>query len=157
MRRVVIGIGNPARGDDAAGRIAARQLRGTLPPDVAVVEIDGEATALLAALDGAAAAFLIDACMSGAPAGTIHRFDLAEGRLPPTACPISSHGLGFAEALELARALGGLPDRCILYAIEGQSFEPGAGLSRPVMRAVGAVVTRLCAELSETKECTKPR
>ena len=157
MRRVVIGIGNPLRGDDAAGRMAARRLRGTLPADVAVLEIDGEATTLLAALDGAAAAFLIDACVSGAPAGSVHRFDLAEGSLPSTVGLVSSHALGLADALELARALSQLPERCIVYAIEGRSFEPGAKLSRPMLTALGSVVRRLHDELSEAEECTKPR
>jgi hydrogenase maturation protease len=157
MRRIVVGIGNPQRGDDAAGRAAAQLLSRTLPADVSVEESDGEATSLLAALDGVAAAFLIDACVSGASAGTIHRFDLADGRLPPAVSRVSSHGLGLAEALELARALGQLPARCIVYAIEGRSFEIGAELSRPASEAVGAVVRRLRAELSGESICTKPR
>lgn len=154
-KRIVIGIGNPARGDDAAGREVARRLRDT----VNVAEHIGEATALLALLDGAEAAYLIDACVSGEPAGTIRRFDLAEGRLPQTASAVSSHGIGLAEALELARALGQLPPRCIGYAIEGRSFETGARLSPPVVRAVAEVVRRLRAELAGITEaaCTKPR
>ena len=147
MRRVVIGIGNPQHGDDAAGRAAARGLRGALPVEVGVEEHDGEAAAILTMFDGVTAAVLVDACVSGAPAGSIHRFDLAAGQLPPTACPISSHGLGLGEALELARALGQLPACCIVYAIEGRSFELGAGLSPPVIKAVDALVRHLRAEL----------
>ncbi len=159
MRRIVVGIGNPERGDDAAGRILARRLRGALPQDIDIAEHDGETTGLLALLDGADAAFLIDACVSGAPAGTIHRFDLADGELPPISGRISSHGLGLAEALELARALGQLPPRCILYAIDGQSFDAGAELSPPVIAAVGVVAGRLRTELAAEgdAECTKPR
>ncbi len=41
-----------------------------------VIEQDGEATGLLAWLDGRAAAFLVDACASGAPPGTVRRFDV---------------------------------------------------------------------------------
>ena len=48
--RLVVGIGNPDRGDDAVGRLVARALRGRVPADVRVVEQDGEATALLAEL-----------------------------------------------------------------------------------------------------------
>jgi hydrogenase maturation protease len=158
-RSIVIGIGNPERGDDGAGRSVARQLRGT----VETAEHEGEATALLSLLDGADTAFLVDACALGAPAGSIHRFDLAEGRLPRTAGPLSSHGLGLAEGLELARALGQLPPRCIVYAIEGQSFETGAPLSAPVAKAVAALVRRLRLELAAERAaqgeagCTKPR
>jgi hydrogenase maturation protease len=147
MRGVMIGIGNPDRGDDMAGRAVARRLRGTVPADVEIVEHDGEPAALIARLDGVAAAFLVDACASGAPAGTIHRIDLHDKPLPPAPPALSSHGLGLAEALELARALGQLPPHCVVYAIEGRRFETGADLSPPVVQAIGTVARRLRAEL----------
>lgn len=147
IRRIVIGIGNPDRGDDAAGRRVARLLRRMLPDDVEVAEHDGEATTLLAWLDGAAAAFMIDACASGVPAGTVHRFDVSAAPLPQAAFGLSTHGFGLAEAVELARALGQLPMHCIVYAIEGESFEVGAPLSLPVVAAVADVARRLGAEI----------
>jgi hydrogenase maturation protease len=142
-RRIVIGIGNPERGDDAAGRTVARRLRGLLPPDVVIAEEGGEATALMARFDGAAEAYLIDACRSGAAAGTVRRFDVARAPLPHDAFGASTHGFGVAQAIELARALGQLPPRCVVYAIEGASFETGAPLSPPVAQAVADVVKRL--------------
>ena len=157
--RIVIGIGNPDRGDDAVGIAVARRLRGTLPADVEIAEHDGEPAALVAAFDGVATAILVDACATGAPAGTIHRIDLGEQSLPPRGPALSSHGLGVAEGLALARALGHFPPRCIAYAIEGGSFDIGAGLSPPVVAAVAAVVRQLRAELfaQEPPTCTKPR
>lgn len=145
-RRVVIGIGNPDRGDDAAGRIALRHLRG-LAADIELIEARGEATAVLAAMEGAKAAYLIDACTSGAAPGTVHRFDAAVPPWPRTLRSSSTHGLGVAEALELARALGALPDRCIVYAIEGGCFQLGATLSAPVRAQIDALVARLTAEI----------
>lgn len=144
---MVMGIGNPDRGDDAAGREAARRLRRKLGGAVKVVELDGEATALLAQLEHAQTAFLIDACVSGAAPGTVRRLDLASEPLPPAVFGLSSHGFGLAEALELATALGQMPPRCVVYAIEAQGFEIGAPLSRPVAQAVDDVVERLQAEL----------
>lgn len=146
-RRIVLGIGNPDRGDDAVGRRVARLLRWMLPDDVEVAEHDGGATALLARLDGAAVAYLIDACASGAPTGTVHRFDASAAPLPQAAFALSTHGLGLAEAVELARALGQLPPRCIVYAVEGESFDLGAPLSLPVSAAVAEVVQRLGSEI----------
>ncbi len=146
-RRIVIGIGNPDRGDDAAGREVARLLRGKLPDDVEVAEHNGEATALLARLDGVAAAFLVDACISGAPTGTVRRFDLAATSLPPAAFAMSSHGLGLADAMALARTLGQLPRRCIVYAIEGECFAIGAPLSPPVSAAANHVARLVGAEI----------
>ncbi len=147
-RRLVLGIGNPDRGDDAAGRNIARLLRWMLPHDVEVAEHDGEATGLLARLEGAAVAFLVDACASGAPAGTVQRFDVSAAALPQRAFGASTHGFGLADAIELARALGCLPPRCVVYAIEGASFEAGAPLSPAVAVVIADVARRLLAEIT---------
>jgi hydrogenase maturation protease len=136
---VVIGVGNPDRGDDGAGREVARLLQaGGLA--ARIVEADGEASTLLAHLEGATAAYLIDACVSGAPAGAVRRIDLSTQTLPAARFGLSSHGFGLAEALELAKALEQLPPLCVVYAIEAESFEIGASLSDPVARSVRNVV-----------------
>ncbi len=146
-RCLVIGIGNPDRGDDAAGRAVVRLLRGAAPASVEIIEHDGEATALLASLEGAASAWLVDACVSGAPAGTVHRFDVVASPMPQNAFGSSTHGFGVAAAVELARALGQMPGRCVVYGIEGRSFEPGVPLSPPVRAAVADVARRLTREV----------
>lgn len=157
---IVIGVGNPDRGDDAAGFAVARQLRDrviagagldpevvpTVPPRI--IEHAGDVTALLLELDGVEQVFLIDACISGAPPGTIHRFDVSSAAMPAVASGFSTHGFGPAAAVELARALGGLPRRSIVYAIEGASFEAGAPLSPPVAASVAEAVRRLHAEIA---------
>lgn len=151
-RMIVIGAGNPERGDDAAGRAVVRLLRGALPDGVALVELDGEATALLAHLEDAAVAYIIDACASGLPAGSLQRFDASAEPLPQAGFSLSTHGFGLAEGIELARALGQLPGRCIVYAIEGSAFEAGAALSPPVAAAVAATAARLRAEITGGEE-----
>jgi hydrogenase maturation protease len=145
-RTIVVGIGNPERGDDGAGREVAERLRGKLPAHVELAECDGEAASLLALLEGADAAFLIDACLSHAEPGTVRRFDLARTSLPQAGFSVSTHGLGLAEAIELARALGQLPPVCVVYAIEVQSVEQGVGLSALVGLAVDVVSAKVQAE-----------
>jgi hydrogenase maturation protease len=149
-RCLVIGIGNPDRGDDAAGRVVARLLRDALPPHVAVLEDGGDATELIGHLAGMAAAYLVDACALGTSPGTVRRFDVGANPLPPGALDLSTHGLGVAGAVELARALGQLPSRCVIYAIEGGSFEIGAPLSPAVAEAVADVVAQIRGELAGT-------
>ena len=144
---VVIGIGNPDRGDDAIGRVVARRLCETLPSDIRVVEHDGEATSLLACMDGAAAAFLIDACVSATAAGTVRRFDVTKAPLPQGTFNLSTHGFGLAEAVELARVLGQLPPRCVVYAVEAASVEAGESLSPEVAAAIADVGARIQKEL----------
>lgn len=146
-RTLVLGVGNLERGDDAAGRAAARALRGLLPAHVEVAEAEGEATDILSRIDSAGEAIIIDACASGAAAGTIHRFDVSAAPLPQAAFGVSTHGFGLNEAIELARALGQLPGRCLVYAIEGAGFETGAPLSSAAAAAVSQVAERLRVEL----------
>lgn len=146
-RCAVIGIGNPDRGDDALGREVVRQLSGTMPAHVELIGLDGEAASLLAKLDGADIAYLVDACISGAPPGSIQRFDATTTPLPHDGFAMSTHGLGLAEAIELARALGQLPESCVVYAVEAASFEAGAPLSPPVAAAVHAVAEQLRTEI----------
>ncbi len=145
-RCVVLCIGNPQRGDDAAGRAVARALRALLD-GVEIVEEEGEATRVLARLAGADAAFIVDACVSGQAPGEIRRFDIGAGPLPHTGFSASTHGFGLAEAVELARALGVLPPRCVVYAIEGASFDIGAPLSPAVATAVEIVAARMRADI----------
>jgi hydrogenase maturation protease len=148
---IVVGIGNPDRGDDAAGSAVVQRLRGAFGRDIELAEENGETAALLARIERADAAYLVDACASGAPAGTIRRFDAAAAPLPHHTFALSTHGLGLAEAIELARALGQLPSCCIVYAIEGASFEAGVPLTPAVADAVADVAARLQAEIRSTR------
>jgi len=132
----VIGLGNAARGDDAAGLLAARALGG--------VELERDPSALVELLDGAPSATILDAVSSGAAPGTVHRFDVSAEPLPASVRrATSTHALGLAEAIELARTLGRLPERVIVYGIEGRSFAAGD----PVCAAVRAAVARVVTEL----------
>jgi hydrogenase maturation protease len=144
---LVLGLGNPLRGDDAAGRCAVRGLLDLASPDIEIREHDGEAADLLARLAGRAAAVLIDCSLSGAPPGHVRRFDLAAGPPPADLRAVSSHGLGLAAALELARALGVLPPRCRVFTVEGESFAIGAPLTPAVAAGVTAMVACIRAEL----------
>jgi hydrogenase maturation protease len=137
---LIAGIGNPWRGDDAAGLVAARRL-GEALPGVRVVEVEGDPAALLDLWAGAELAIVVDAVRSGAPPGTIHRLDASA--LPAGLRSASTHALGLADAVELARALDRLPARVELYGIEGARFEPGEALTPAVARAVEALCERL--------------
>jgi hydrogenase maturation protease len=143
---LVIGVGNETRGDDGAGIVAIRLLRGKLLPGTRIIEASGEGAALMEAWQGAARVVLIDAVESGAEPGTIHRIDAARQKVPVRFFRYSTHAFSVAEAVETARALGSLPPCLVIYGIEGARFTAGAPLSREVesaTRAVAARVTRL--------------
>lgn len=146
-RRLVIGVGNLDRGDDGVGRLVAYELRGLLPGDVRIEESFGGAAELVELLRDADHAVLVDAMVSGVAAGTIRRFDCAAGEVAPGAGGASSHGLGVAEAIGLARALGCLPPVCLVYAIEAAGFTPGAEMTPVVAAAAKETARRIAGEL----------
>lgn len=139
---LIIGLGNGLRGDDGAGLEVARRLRAAAAhaAGIEVRELRGEPIELLDLWQNAAAVVLVDTMRSGAPAGTIKRFDASREALPlHTRAASSTHALGLGEALELARSLDRLPERVIVYAVEGRAFEPGAALSPEIETALTAV------------------
>ena len=144
-RTVIIGVGNALRGDDAAGLHVARQLRDRGCDHVR--ESSGETASLMDLWKGAAVALLADAAQSGAPAGTVTRLDASTQPLPAAFLHCSTHAFGLAEAVELARSLGTLPPRVIVFGIEGKSFEHGEPLSTEVERGVVDAVNRIEIEL----------
>lgn len=148
MATLVLGIGNAWQGDDAAGLVTARRMRGLAPAGVDVRELEGEPVSLVEAWGGAESVFIVDAVRSGAAPGTVHRLDATDEPLPATLSAASTHTLGVGEAIELARALGRLPARIVIYGIEAESIAAGADLTPAVARGVDEAVERLLEELS---------
>jgi hydrogenase maturation protease len=83
---------------------------------------------------------LVDACRGAGPPGSVHRFTADEAARLATLQHASSHSLGVASAVGLARALGTLPSRLVIYAIEARHSGEGEGLSPEVDRGVHEVV-----------------
>jgi hydrogenase maturation protease len=144
----VIGVGSRERGDDAAGLLAARFLRTRVPEGVAVFCCSADPVSLFEAWAGAERVWLTDAVMSGAPAGTVHRIDVATQALLPRPRCRSTHGLGLAEAVELGRTLGRLPRSLVIYGIEAASFRIGGLPSAAVRAGARAAAAAISAELA---------
>jgi hydrogenase maturation protease len=147
----VIGVGNAYRSDDAVGLAVARALQGRLPNGVDVLEREGEPTSLMDAWKSGESVWLVDAVSSGAVPGTIHRVDASVEPLPAGFARSSTHHFGLPEAVELARALGRLPERLVVFGIEGASFDTGEALS-PEVEAAGERVAE--AIRKEVLACT---
>ena len=147
-RRCVVGVGNDFRGDDGVGLEVVRLLRGVVEPEVALHACEGEPVALIDAWSDCDKVVLVDAMRSGAPAGTIRKLAAERDPLPPELGRPSTHLLGVAEAVELARALGRLPREVVVYAIEGERFDAGTELSPPVAAAAQRVAASIEDELA---------
>jgi hydrogenase maturation protease len=148
-RRLFIGIGNPLRGDDAAGLLAARSVRQRLDDAVEVLEMEGGPVDLIEAWRGAEQVLVADAVASGGRPGEVHRVDAVAGPLPAGLAGPSTHALGLAEAIELGRVLDRLPPRLVVYGIEAARFDAGALCGPVVLAAVRRVAAAAERELRE--------
>jgi hydrogenase maturation protease len=145
---LVVGIGNPDRGDDGVGPAIAARLRERAPKGVCVIQCRGDMLALLDRWSGYDAVILIDAAAPDGEPGRIRLLDFASEALPVGLSRGSTHALDFGAAVELARSLGRLPGRLIAYVVEGEGFAIGAPLSPMVAAAVEPVTDRILGVIS---------
>lgn len=145
-RCIVIGVGNPYRRDDGVGPFVVEQLRPRI-----------EATCIVHTKDGADLmerwspedfVYVVDATSSGCPPGTLVRIDARDRSVPTSFFRYSSHAFGLAEAIELARTLGRLPKRLVVFGIEGEEWSAGEGLSPEVDAAGREVANRIEQEFN---------
>lgn len=141
----IIGVGNPFREDDGVGPAAVDRLRGTLPPGVTAKACRCEPATLIDAWSGASAVILVDAA---SPTGAPGRVTRAEALtdLAAAVAPASTHGVGVAQAWALADALGAAPPHVTVFALEGERFDHGQGLSAPVAAALPVLIEAVRAE-----------
>ncbi len=140
---VVIGLGNTMRRDDGVGPAAVALLEDSPPPGTDVVGLDGEATRVIDAWQGRNRAIVIDAVLTGEPAGTIHEVEVGRDALPDWHPGPSSHGAGVAEAVALGRALGRLPEELIVLGVEPADVSHGPDLTAAVADALPGLVDRV--------------
>jgi hydrogenase maturation protease len=139
--RLLLGVGNPDRGDDGVGtEVAARVARLGIPG--VEVATEAEPLALLEHLrrTGLDQVVVVDATVPGPEPGRVRVLPVGAARLVRRTGPAGTHALGVADAVELARALDLLPARLALVGVEAGSSGVGEGLSGPVQARLGDVV-----------------
>ena len=149
MPRVrIVGCGNPDAGDDAVGLVAVERARPLVPDDVEVMTAP-TALHVLDLLDDTGTVLLVDAMRTAGasrPPGEVVRAESEAGGLPVTLrSSLSSHGLGLAEAVGLAAALGPVP-RVVFLGIEVGDVSAGSGLSPAVEAALPSLVEAIVRE-----------
>jgi hydrogenase maturation protease len=135
---MIIGLGNSFRGDDGVGLDVAGRIRRIESHARPTGSLD-----LLDLWDGADEVIVVDAMLSGRPPGEVARFEPLEQPVEHQVSFVSTHGMGLLAAVELARRLGRLPRRLLVYGIEVADVSPGVGLSPPV----AAAARRLAREI----------
>ncbi len=147
MSVLVVGIGNRSRGDDAVGPEVAERVAALGVPGVEVV-VNDEPLTLVEHLTDHDEVVVVDAVGPRGEPGRVHVVHVGSAPLRGDSPVLGSHGLGVAEAVELARALDRLPRRLTVVGVEGVSFDLGAPLSEHVRArvddAVQAVLELTC-------------
>jgi hydrogenase maturation protease len=146
--KLFIGIGNEFRGDDGVGPFLARKIAVMNVPGLKVIEQSGEGTDLMASWQGYDFVILADAVVSGQPPGTIFRFELPGDTIPGALfSKHSTHALGPFQAIELSRTLGTLPEKIVIFGIEGKNFAAGDGLAPEVTATTEMALAEIVREL----------
>ena len=140
---LVIGVGNPSRGDDALGPAFVEELGAALAAEVARGELELVTDFQLQvehALDlaGRERVIFVDAC-ADAVAPFVEREVHADAGFAHT-----SHSLAPAQVLETYRRVtGASPPPALLFGVRAHRFELGADLSPDTERASQAAWPRL--------------
>jgi hydrogenase maturation protease len=137
-RVLVIGYGNPLRGDDAIGWVAARALGGKFSGEsrVQVMAVQQLTPELADPLSKVELVILIDAA-HGQRAG-----HLSCTFITPDAGQAGStgHAMDPARLLGMARSLFGRAPQAMLFTVAGEDFSHREGLTRTVERACDRLV-----------------
>jgi hydrogenase maturation protease len=150
---VVIGLGNPLRGDDGVGvRVVEELAAQPLPPDVEVVDGGTQGLGLVGLMEGRRRAIVVDAASVGRSPGQFVRFTLDEARLLGDEQPLSIHAAGLGDALLLGQALGTLPDEVIIFGVQPSCVQWDRSLSPEVDAALPALIAAVLAEVSASHQ-----
>ncbi len=137
MRVLVIGWGNPLRGDDGAGWRAAEQLEARLAGHEVAVRVSHQLMPELAEEIGRSEfVVFIDAACDNSP-GEVRRERVVPDRAPSAAF---SHQLSPPALLGMAAKLYGSQPEAWFFSVGARSFEYGEKLSPEVESALPALI-----------------
>jgi len=139
---LLIGVGNRYRLDDGTGPIVAEWV-GQLIPGLRIVEHSGEGASLIEVWAPSDRVIIVDAARPAGRPGRVTAFDAVAVPLPAEFFHYSSHAFGVAEGIEMARTIDRLPRTLRVYAVEGEAFGYGIGLSTRVEDAARALAQQL--------------
>jgi hydrogenase maturation protease len=141
--RLVIGIGNPSRGDDAIGPLAVERLQALALPGVELLTDFQLQVEHALDLLGRREVVFIDAAASGAAP---FRFESAT---PAADASATSHALSPAAVLAAFLRITEEPlPAAFVLAVRGYDFELGAPMSAAAARNLDAALQMLVARLS---------
>lgn len=140
----VLGIGSPF-GDDRLGWVVVEHLfehPEIKDRPVEIKALDRPGMRLLEEFHPTQTILLIDAIQSGKSTGSLHC--IKKEALFTLSSPSSSHSLGVAEALNMAEAMGTMPEQIMLFALE---IEPGLNMGTELSDPIKNQIPKLIDEV----------
>lgn len=140
---LIIGYGNPLRGDDGVGFVLAERLAATIESTSMRVLACHQLTIDLAEpLSRSAHAIFIDASCEDSPGRFTRR-----AVNPETTAAADSHSLTPQALLGCAKVLYGRAPNAILFTIGGERFDYHQGLSKSVAKACNDLLPRIIEQV----------
>jgi len=144
----IIAVGNSFYGDDGVGAAVLEKIRHDgLFPGAELFDAHTDALALLDHLVPGRMNVIVDAARMGLEPGSAVGFGPDQVRMKIKSDHLSMHGFGLAEAFELARQLGKLPEEVLIVGVEPERVAINEGLSAAVSQAVPRVISIIQAEV----------
>ena len=147
---LILGLGNPLRGDDGIGlRVIEALNRRGLPEGAAALDAGTGGLDLLQILEGWERAIIIDAADVGREPGQFVRFTPDEARFVGSQDAMSPHNAGLAEVLALADAVGQPLPEMVIFGVQPARIGWGEGLSKAVEATLPALVDAVFDEINK--------
>ena len=137
----IIGVGNSARSDDGVGAYVADCLAQC---GFQTLALDVDGTKLFELFTQHEHVLVVDAINSDqVKLGECLEFDALHNDLPVKYFHYSSHLIGVAEGINLAKTLGSLPKILQVFGISGKNFAYGFSLTPQVKEAADNLIERI--------------
>lgn len=144
---LILGLGNPLRGDDGIGpRVIEEVMRRGLPEGVSSLDGGTAGLDLLNVLEGWKRVVVVDAADVGREPGQFLRFTPDQARLVEAEDSFSLHHAGLGEVLALADVLGQTLPELTIFGVQPARVGWGQGLSPVVVAALPALTDAVLEE-----------
>ena len=149
MMKTVIGVGNLLRADDGVGIHTVERLRKERP-EVEAIDVSTSGIGILEHVRGRERVVIVDAIITGAEPGTIHKIrpsDLGSEEF-------RSHGLSLSTTLQLGSQLcpDEMPESLVILAVEAEDITSyGTELTAKVRSAIPRLMEEINKELDESE------
>jgi hydrogenase maturation protease len=144
---LILGLGNPLRGDDGLGPRVVEELRRCgLPGGVTAVDGGIGGLGLLDYLEEWERVLIVDVAEIGLRPGEFVRFAPSEVRLRERGDGFSIHNAGLREAIALGTAMGRKLAKIVIFGLQPAEIDWRQGLSPAVEAAIPDLIDAVLEE-----------